>query len=54
MNGFRPLSIFQETLLIVTEKDEELGFTLESEPNLVKKNILVKILFYQTSLVKNQ
>ena len=30
MNGFRPLPIFQETLLVVTGKDEELGFTLES------------------------
>ena len=37
MNGFRPLPIFQETLLVVTGKDEELGFTLESEPNLVKE-----------------
>jgi thioredoxin-related protein len=38
MNGFRPLPIFQETLLVVSGKDEELGFTLESEPNLVKEN----------------
>lgn len=38
MNGFRPLPIFQETLLVATGKDEELGFTLESEPNLVKQN----------------
>ena len=38
MNGFRPLPIFQETLLVVSGKDEELGFTLESEPNLVKQN----------------
>ena len=37
MNGFRPLPIFQETLLVVTGKDEELGFTLESEPNLVNE-----------------
>ena len=37
MNGFRLLPIFQETLLVVTGKDEELGFTLESEPNLVNE-----------------
>ena len=36
MNGFRPLHNSQETLLFVTRKDEELGFTLENEPNLVK------------------
>ena len=28
MNGFKPLPIFQETLLVVTRKYEELGFTL--------------------------
>ena len=38
MNGFRPLPIFQETLLVATGKDEELGFTLESEPNLVNES----------------
>ena len=37
MNGFRPLPIFQETLLVVTGKDEELGFTLKSGLNLVKE-----------------
>ena len=38
MNGFRPLPIFQETLLVVSGKDKELGFTLQSEPKLVKEN----------------
>ncbi|MEL0278489.1 MAG: thioredoxin fold domain-containing protein, partial [Deltaproteobacteria bacterium] len=38
MNGFRPLPIFQETLLVATGKDEEFGFTLESEPNLVNES----------------
>ena len=42
MNGFRPLPIFQETLLVVTGKDEELGFTLESEPNLVNEGYFSK------------
>ena len=37
MNGFRPLPVFQEALLVVSGKDEELGFTLESEPHLVKE-----------------
>ena len=40
MNGFRPLPIFRETSLVVTGKDEELGFTLESESNLVNESYL--------------
>ena len=51
MNGFRPLPIF-ETLLLPLKK-MKVGFTLESEPNLVNESYLVKII-YQPSLVKNQ
>ena len=36
MNSFRPLPFFQKTLLVVTRKDNKLGFTLESKPNLIK------------------
>ena len=42
MNGFKPLPNFQEKLLFVTGKDEELGFILENEPNLLKESYFSK------------
>ena len=38
MNGFRPLTIFQNILLIVSDEDGGLSSTLESEPNLVRES----------------
>ncbi len=42
MNGFRALHNFQETLLFVTRKDEELGFTLENQPYLMRESYFSK------------
>ena len=42
MNWFRPLLTFQETLLFVIRKDEELGFILEIESNLVGNSYFSK------------